>query len=731
MTSLQEALHCLQPTSWDAIPQSPEDLREYVRDIFKKGRLIAESLPDPPPYDSEAHHGRANSPARVVPSSARIAETDPEITSMQKEWGKPIKMGGPKDNPLGVHVWKLSANDGGGQWFGRRSVHNGLPFVQWKKKLSTEYDETLKVNEKKIEKGETPDNSIRGIGAEQKVESMEVKDEDGSVLCQVAVYHVSAQFPRPTAPRDFVALIITSEIGLQIGGTKQPGRSWMMISKPCDHPDVPLKHGYTRGEYESVELIREIPKKGSSQSSSSSSCGNTSEEKESENKSDEACKDAAVEDRHDLEDEDGELIPVEWIMVTRSDPGGNIPRWMVDKGTPKSVGTDAAKFVNWAVGDDEPHNPGNHLKSNPGNSSSENPGPKSNPEESNESLEFDDGNQSSSETDSTDTDKYSHHGLIASVTGLLNTGLERFAPQAFLDYIPHHNQPPHHLPHGVKVTADEADGANDISNSSRVPGSNHHQYDTASPTSHIPDRISLSSTRSDGALATVEMTQNNAPPAELIQMTKTGKLTTHEKELAKLALRKREIDAKLETIRSELDILHMPSQSSPSTPLKGVYNDFDSDTSGMLKRSAGNRSSTPASTGTGTAHSQRGGNDNGNSSDGQSSQAPRTQTQTPEPPAHTHKAASQLFHEESKLLKQLRKVEGSQFKVASKIEARQRKEAERSEKTKSRSEVETLRLEVKELKKEVIKLRSERQKWVDLVTSLQAENTKLASRDQD
>ena len=36
-------------------------------------------------------------------------------------------------------------------------------------------------------------------------------------------------------------------------------------------------------------------------------------------------------------------------MVTRSDPGGSIPRWMVDKGTPRSVGADAAKFVNWAM----------------------------------------------------------------------------------------------------------------------------------------------------------------------------------------------------------------------------------------------------------------------------------------------------------------------------------------------------------------------------------------------
>ncbi|KAF8463425.1 hypothetical protein BDZ91DRAFT_305464 [Kalaharituber pfeilii] len=26
--------------------------------------------------------------------------------------------------------------------------------------------------------------------------------------------------------------------------------------------------------------------------------------------------------------------PVEWVMLTRSDPGGNVPRWMVERGTP-------------------------------------------------------------------------------------------------------------------------------------------------------------------------------------------------------------------------------------------------------------------------------------------------------------------------------------------------------------------------------------------------------------
>ncbi|KAJ5587001.1 uncharacterized protein N7459_002766 [Penicillium hispanicum] len=709
MAPLHDALQCLKPTTWDAVPQSPEELREYVRDIFKKSRLVAESLPDPPAYEEvQTHSGEeSHSARRIVPSAVRVGETDPEITSVQKEWGKPIKMGGPKDNPLGLHVWKLSSNDDGGSWFGRRSVHEGLSFARWRKKLSAEYDETLRANRKKIEKGQTPDKCIRGIGAEEKVETVEVADGDGSVMGQVMVYHVSAQFPKPTAPRDFVELIITSEAGLRIGGTKQPGRSWLMISKPCDHPDVPHKQGYTRGEYESVELIREIPRKN----------GDGSERTENSNKHDGSSADnsaspGASEDNGAVGD-DEEMNPVEWIMVSRSDPGGNIPRWMVDKGTPRSVGVDAAKFVDWAIQDDKPEKQQNNSPVN-GNDASQNQEVKSG-----ESVDGEDYEESNSDSGSIESDLQSHHGLIASVTGLINTSLERFAPQAVLDYIPH--QSPHRqVDDVIDESENDADGAV-ASNSNSAGTKNKHE--TGSLASREPDHVSLSIRSEGGNPSVEEVTQNNVPPEELMKMTKAGKLSSHEKELAKLALRKREIESKLDSVHSELDNLNIPSQSGPATPLKGAF-DVDSDTSGMRKRAADNQASTPASSK--TQQSQRG----SNSSDGQpSSSATETAKPAPDPPAHVHKAASQLLNEESKLLKHLRKVESNQLKVASKIEARQRKEAERSEKSRSRSEVESLRSEVKDLKKEVSKLREDRQKWVDLVASLQAENTKLVARD--
>lgn len=694
-------------------------LRDYVREMFKEGRLVAESLPDPPRSDNDDYPGLISdepnsSTRRIFPSPVRVGETDPEITSMQKEWGKPLKMGGPKDNPVDVTVWKLSAHDGGGSWFGRRSVHEGLPFSRWRKKLSTEYDETLKVNRKKIAKGKTPDMSIRGIGAEEKVETMEIKDHDGSHLAELKVYHVSAQFPKPTAPRDFVALIIDSDHGLQIGDTKQPGRSWMMISKPCDHPGIPHKHGYTRGEYESVELIREIPKRPSEDSGSSSSSqkakkGNGSSSSDLQRPEVPPAQDGVGDD------DDEEMNPVEWIMVTRSDPGGSIPRWMVDKGTPRSVGTDAAKFVNWALEDDKPSEPESPESEDANGKSAE-------LVSDNDSNEADD---SDSDYESLDSDgEHSHHGLIASVTGLLNTGLERFAPHV-LGYGPQGEvSRDHAAPH--EASHIDADGV-----VHRDPDSASHTKvlaaESSKPNDH--DQASVSSVNTEQAIPAIdEISHNNLSPEELIQMTKNGKLTSHEKELAKLALRKREVEKKLEETRAELDKLQIPTQPLPpsvsGTPLRGI-SEVDSDTSVMRKRAATNLS-LPASTRSQQSQSQ---NQSETNNDSPSSSG---QTATPEPPARHSKAAHHLLSGELKLVKQLRKLEAGQLKVASKIQAKQRKHEERSEKEKSKSknksEVESLKHEVHDLKKEIKRLLSERQKWVDLVGSLQAENIKLAER---
>lgn len=127
---------------------------------------------------------------------------------------------------------------------------------------------------------------------------------------------MSAQFPGPTSPREFITLLITSENALsdasKVGSTTP--RHWMVVSIPVTHPEAPPRDGMVRGFYESIEMIREIPLEGN---------------------------------------EDAETNPVEWTMVTRSDPGGGIPRFMVERNVPSSIVVDAVKFLDWACARDD------------------------------------------------------------------------------------------------------------------------------------------------------------------------------------------------------------------------------------------------------------------------------------------------------------------------------------------------------------------------------------------
>jgi hypothetical protein len=174
---------------------------------------------------------------------------------------------------------------------------------------------------------------------------------------------MSAQFPGPSAPRDFVTLLMTSDTALG----KEAPRHFMVVSKPCDHPEYQPTNGFVRGQYESVELIREIPRSKKSNLDASPATDWSIKSRKSlddttplspgrargrtigfaESRGAEA-KGESI-DRKNLEEGPD---PVEWIMVTRSDPGGSVPRWMVERGTPNGIVTDASKFLDWACNRD-------------------------------------------------------------------------------------------------------------------------------------------------------------------------------------------------------------------------------------------------------------------------------------------------------------------------------------------------------------------------------------------
>jgi len=308
MAELHEALACLRPKEFSDVPT--DNLEAFLPDILAKAEIIANSVPPPPngtPYESSQRTRTEQQPATsskdLTISQVRRPPPVPEHEELQKSWGKPVKLGN-NEAATGMSVFKMAGKDRHGAWFSRSSVHEGLGFDKWKRAMKSEFPESLQVQ------GGPGEGNIRGIGGDQRLEDMTV---DG--LGQLQVYQLSAQFPGPTSPREFITLLITSDTCLTDASKVASSipRHFMVVSIPCSHPDAPPRTNMVRGFYESIEMIREIP----------------------------------------MGDGDAETNPVEWIMVTRSDPGGGIPRFMVERNVPSSIVQDAVKFLDWACAKDD------------------------------------------------------------------------------------------------------------------------------------------------------------------------------------------------------------------------------------------------------------------------------------------------------------------------------------------------------------------------------------------
>lgn len=408
MANLHNALKGLAPCKFSDVPQPQDKLDPYLADLFLQVQTVIESIPIPDP--DPTHRQRSHTTGSIAPnnasemfvSSARTPPPPQEYAALQSEWGKPVKLSA-KENPLGIAVYKLSGKDGKGSWFARRSVHEGLGFNRIKHGFEREFPTSLAVQ------GKPGEGNIRGIGAETRVEDIAVPNRG-----KVEVYRLSAQFPGPTTPRDFVTMLVTSSKAMKHHGESDLApRHYMILSKPCDHPDTQPRSGFIRGQYESVEFIREIPRKLKSRMSSTDLSHTSHHRAPSPSLEKDMLKRSA--EKHATEDEhhrqhlkvdthgsgsrevspggrkrsvtvaspgspvrhpdpaehfDPEENPVEWIMVTRSDPGGSVPRFMVERGTPSSICADAVKFLDWACqrDDEEEHvhspeaRPGTHRR---------------------------------------------------------------------------------------------------------------------------------------------------------------------------------------------------------------------------------------------------------------------------------------------------------------------------------------------------------------------------------
>lgn len=426
----------------------------------------------------------------------------------------------------------------------------------------------------------------------------------------LSVYHLSAQFPGPTTPRDFVTLLLTSSSALgenvplrpsssaSVGGepsraqfTEMP-RHFMVISRPCEHPDCPPRDGFIRGQYESIEFIREIPLKKMKSSSTTDLLKNarlreptslleeevllrnaeikakqSAEASPNGQMSPGVVEDIVKEegrkrgktisfagsrgsrakgenmDNPHAQDED-EMNPVEWIMVTRSDPGGSVPRFMVERGTPGGIVADASKFLDWACKKEHPEDEVEALDKSDLKHIEDKKRQELEAFETNGPLARLDGEGAEPELPAVAVpldlsieppQVVAQGGLLSTVAGAAYAGIENYAPQAFIDRLPGHS--PSQSMSASAATIKQDGVPNGVHSNPRTPSisSASSVRSFASAEDHFDDEtLSINSTHSHTRSSNSKDT-----------------ISPHRKELAKLNERKRKLDESLAKAREK------------------------------------------------------------------------------------------------------------------------------------------------------------------------------------
>lgn len=180
-----DAFKALAPIEWDTINQ--DDLKTFLTDTFVDAQCLIDSIPISlnSKSNSAGRPRSATDPVGSKPSEQAQKSSD-SAEHLRKEW-KEVQVS-PKENPLGVNVYKMSSKDRKGAWFARRSVHEGMSFDQWKLGMQSEFAESLKVQ------GEPGSGKIRGIGADRKVVDT-VVDGCGKMEGRMASLSISLDCP--------------------------------------------------------------------------------------------------------------------------------------------------------------------------------------------------------------------------------------------------------------------------------------------------------------------------------------------------------------------------------------------------------------------------------------------------------------------------------------------------------------------------------------------------------
>lgn len=231
-------------------------------------------------------------------------------------------------------------------------------------------------------------------------------------------------------------------------------RHWMVVSVPIDHPEAPARQGLVRGSYESVEMIREIPLTPSKSKSTPNLVNTDGTERGRARGSTIGYAESRGEsakgermDNHGSSADDPESNPVEWIMVTRSDPGGGIPRFMVERGTPASITADAAKFLDWATTiEDTPDIEEDSRPSQEG-VTQQRPAHQIKHQSTEYSAAAGNGHLAGVSPQATRSESTfepshpSHTGVIASLTSAVQSGIEMYAPLVVQNNLPEFMHP--------------------------------------------------------------------------------------------------------------------------------------------------------------------------------------------------------------------------------------------------------------------------------------------------
>jgi len=363
----------------------------------------------------------------------------------------------------------------------------------------------------------------------------------------------------------------------------------MIISRPCLHPDCPPRDGYIRGQYESVEFIREIPKKPKLISSSTTDLSKiarsetrTLEQEDLLRKAERVVKgsaevlpngetltpaaaDGIVKEgrkrgktisfaqsrgpsaKDETLAQDDETNPVEWIMITRSDPGGSVPRFMVERGTPGGIVSDAGKFLDWACKKEHAEDEVESVETGDNDHTKEKPRKELEAFDTNGHLAGLDGPSEDVEPAAITVQEgaglpiapiqeaHQQGGLLSTVAGVAYASIENHAPQAVIDRLPGHQ---HSLSMSSVPENDPIPNGTGSTPLSPVESESTSVASFASAEDHFDGNDAVSNKS-----ATSQTKSSNSKDAE--------NLSPHEKELLKLNRRKTLLNEKLAKAREK------------------------------------------------------------------------------------------------------------------------------------------------------------------------------------